>query len=77
MWNVVTAVNHGPVDEVLAVLDEHLLQELRVGGVDDRHRAPVPAQDLAAFAERLGQLFRENTVIEFTPESQWTNLALA
>ena len=69
MWDVVTAVNHGPVDEVLAVLDEHLLQELRVGGVDDGHRASVPAQDLAAFAERLGQLFPENNVREFKPKS--------
>ena len=62
--NVVTAVDHRPVDEVLAVLDEDLLQELRIGRVDDGHRAAVPAQDLAALAERLGQLFHYKKVCQ-------------
>ena len=56
MRDVVAAVDHGPVDEVLAVLDQHLLQEVRVGDVDDGEGAAVPAQDLSALANRLSKL---------------------
>jgi len=56
MRDVVAAIDHRPVDEVLAVLDEDLLQELRIRDVDDRHRASVPAQYLAPLTNRLGYL---------------------
>jgi hypothetical protein len=54
--NVVAAVDHGPIDEVLAILDQHLLQEIRVGDVDDGVGAAVPAQDLPALPNRLSKL---------------------
>ena len=56
MWDVVTAIDHGPIDEVLAVLDEHLLQELGIRDVYDRSRTTIPAQNLAALADGLGNL---------------------
>jgi len=56
MRDVVTPVDHGPVDEVFAVLDEQLLQEVRICAVDGRNWTAIPSQNFTSFSNRTSNL---------------------
>jgi hypothetical protein len=62
MRDVVTPVDHGPVDEVFAVLDEQLLQEVRICAVDDRNWTAIPSQNFTSFSYWTSNLQKKKQI---------------
>jgi len=56
MGNVVASVDHWPVDEIFAVLDEDFFQELGIGRVNHRRWTTIPTQNLTALSQRFCNL---------------------